>query len=68
MIKKDGEVLSSMIHTPSEDGKTQTIKGTETKPDGTPLSLPAIQVLCVRATSMANPARTLELEDRPLAC
>jgi hypothetical protein len=35
VIKKDGRVLSSMIHTVSDDGKTQTIKGTETKPDGT---------------------------------
>src|SRR5229473_2911704 len=35
VIKKDGKVLSSMTHTVSEDGKTQTIKGTETKPDGT---------------------------------
>jgi hypothetical protein len=35
VIKKDGRVLSSMTHTISEDGKTQTIKGTETKPDGT---------------------------------
>jgi hypothetical protein len=35
VIKKDGRVLSSMTHTISGDGKTQTIKGTETKPDGT---------------------------------
>jgi hypothetical protein len=35
VIKKDGRVLSSMTHTISEDGKTQTIKGMETKPDGT---------------------------------
>lgn len=35
VIKKDGRVLSSMTHSISEDGKTQTIKGTETKPDGT---------------------------------
>jgi hypothetical protein len=35
VIKKDGKVLSSMTHTLSPDGKTQTIKGTETKPDGT---------------------------------
>jgi hypothetical protein len=35
VIKKDGKILSSMTHTLSEDGKTQTIKGTETKPDGT---------------------------------
>ncbi len=35
VIKKDGKVLSSMTHTLSADGKTQTIKGTETKPDGT---------------------------------
>ncbi len=35
VIKKDGKVLSSMTHTVSEDGKTQTIRGTETKPDGT---------------------------------
>jgi hypothetical protein len=35
VVKKDGRVLSSMTHTISEDGKTQTIKGAETKPDGT---------------------------------
>jgi hypothetical protein len=35
VIKKDGKVLSSMTHTLSENGNTQTIKGTETKPDGT---------------------------------
>jgi hypothetical protein len=35
VIKKDGKILSSMTHTVSEDGKTQTIKGTETRPDGT---------------------------------
>ena len=35
VVKKDGRVLSSMTHTLSADGKTQTIKGTETKPDGT---------------------------------
>ena len=35
VIKNDGKVLSSMTHTLSEDGKTQTIKGTGTKPDGT---------------------------------
>jgi hypothetical protein len=35
VIKKDGRVLSSMTHMISDDGKTQTIKGTDTKPDGT---------------------------------
>jgi hypothetical protein len=35
VIKKDNKVLSSMTHTLSGSGKTQTIKGTETKPDGT---------------------------------
>jgi len=35
VIKKDGRVISSMTHTISNDGKTQTIKGTDTKPDGT---------------------------------
>jgi hypothetical protein len=35
VIKKDGKVLSSMIHSVSADGKTQTIKGTGYKPDGT---------------------------------
>jgi hypothetical protein len=35
VIKKDGRVISSMTHTISDDGKTQTIKGTGTKPDGT---------------------------------
>ncbi len=34
VIKKDGRVVSSMIHTLSDDGNTQTIKGTSTKPDG----------------------------------
>jgi hypothetical protein len=35
VIKKDGRVISSMTHTIAEDGKSQTIKGTESKPDGT---------------------------------
>lgn len=35
VIKKDGRIISSMTHTLNDDGKTQTIKGTETKPDGT---------------------------------
>jgi len=35
VIKKDGQVLSSMTHTLSDDGKTQTIEGTANKPDGT---------------------------------
>ena len=35
VIKKDNRVISSMIHTISDDGKTQTIKGTDAKPDGT---------------------------------
>jgi hypothetical protein len=35
VIKKDGRLLSSMTHTISDDGKTQTIKGTDNKPDGT---------------------------------
>lgn len=35
VIKKDGRVLSSMTHALSDDEKTQTVKGTETKPDGT---------------------------------
>lgn len=35
VIKKDGRIISSMTHTIADDGKTQTIKGTETKPDGT---------------------------------
>ena len=34
VIKKDGTVLSSMTHTLSADGKTQTIKGTDNRPDG----------------------------------
>jgi hypothetical protein len=35
VVKKDGRVLSTMTHALSDGGKTQTIKGTETKPDGT---------------------------------
>lgn len=35
VVKKDGKVTSSMTHSLSEDGKTQTIKGTDYKPDGT---------------------------------
>lgn len=35
VIKQDGKVLSSMTHTLSDDGNTQTIKGTDTRPDGT---------------------------------
>ena len=34
VIKQDGKVISSMTHTLSADGKTQTIKGTDMKPDG----------------------------------
>ena len=34
VIKKDGKVVSSMTHELSEDGNTQTVKGTDTKPDG----------------------------------
>jgi hypothetical protein len=34
VIKKDGKVLNSMTHSLSDDGKTQTIKGTVTRPDG----------------------------------
>jgi len=33
--KKDGKVTSSMTHTLSDDGKMQSIKGTDTKVDGT---------------------------------
>jgi hypothetical protein len=32
--KKDGKVVDSMTHTLSADGNTQTIKGTDNKPDG----------------------------------
>lgn len=35
VIKNDGKVMASMTHTLSADGNTQTIKGTEMKPDGT---------------------------------
>jgi hypothetical protein len=35
VIKRDGKVTNSMVHTLSDDGSTQTIKGTSTKPDGT---------------------------------
>jgi hypothetical protein len=35
VIKKDGRVISSMTHTIAANGKTQAIRGTETKPDGT---------------------------------
>jgi hypothetical protein len=35
VIKQDGKVLSSMTHALSDDGNTQTIKGTDYKPDGT---------------------------------
>lgn len=34
VVKRDGKVVSSMTHTLLPDGKTQTIKGTDTKPDG----------------------------------
>lgn len=34
VIKKNGRVISSMTHTISDDGKTQTVTGTDTKPDG----------------------------------
>ena len=39
VIKKDGRVLSSMTHTLSADGKTQTIKGTGNKPTAQPTIL-----------------------------
>jgi hypothetical protein len=42
VIKKDGRVMSSMTHTISGDGKTQTIKGTATKPDGTTSDFTAV--------------------------
>jgi hypothetical protein len=42
VIKKDGRVISSMTHAISKDGKTQTIKGTETKPDGTTSDFSAV--------------------------
>jgi hypothetical protein len=35
VIKKDGKGVSSMTHSLSDDGTTQTIKGTNYKPDGT---------------------------------
>jgi hypothetical protein len=35
VVKKDGKVIDSMTHTLSADGKMQTIKGTDYKPDGT---------------------------------
>jgi len=34
VIKKDDKVISSMTHTLSGDGRTQTIKGTDYKPEG----------------------------------
>jgi len=34
VIKRNGDVVSSMTHTLSPDGTTQTIKGTDTRPDG----------------------------------
>jgi hypothetical protein len=34
VIKRNGKVVSSMVHTLSPDGAAQTIKGTDTKPDG----------------------------------
>lgn len=34
VIKRDGKVVSSMTHTLSPDGATQTIKGTNIKPNG----------------------------------
>ncbi|HEY8669650.1 MAG TPA: hypothetical protein VIL63_02320, partial [Terriglobales bacterium] len=34
VVKKDGKIVSSMAHTLSADGQTQTIKGTDSKPDG----------------------------------
>ena len=34
VIKKDGKVLSSMTHSLSDHGNTQTVKGADYKPDG----------------------------------
>ena len=42
VIKKDGRVISSMTHTISDDGKTQTVKGTDSKPDGTTSDFSAV--------------------------
>lgn len=42
VIKQDGKVISSMIHTLSSDGNTQTIKGTSMKPDGTTSDFEAV--------------------------
>ena len=42
VIKKNGSVISSMIHTLSDDGKTQTITGTDIKPDGTTSDFTAV--------------------------
>ena len=42
VIKKDGKVLASMTHTLSDDGNTQTIKGTDMKPDGSTSDFKAV--------------------------
>jgi outer membrane protein assembly factor BamB len=35
VIKREGKVLSSMTHSLSDDGNTQTVNGTDYRPDGT---------------------------------
>ena len=54
VIKKDGKVLSSMIHSVSEDGKTQTIKGTETRPDGTTSDFNVVETRVGRGSGLGG--------------
>ena len=61
VIKKDGRVISSMIHTISKDGKTQTIKGTENKPDGTTSDFSAVWKKTAGGTGWAGTWETADL-------
>lgn len=60
VIKKDGRVLSTMTHTISDDGKTQTIKGNSTRPDG---STSDFDVKLKRISGGSGIAGTWEDED-----
>ncbi|HEV2115222.1 MAG TPA: hypothetical protein VGR48_04290 [Terriglobales bacterium] len=61
VIKKDGRVISSMIHAISADGKTRTIKGTDTKPDGTTSDFSAVWKKTAGGTGWAGTWETADL-------
>lgn len=62
VIKKDGRVISSMIHAISKDGKIQTIKGTESKPDGTTSDFTAVWKKLSRGTGWGGTWESADLK------